>query len=90
MPALAQPTRTTAPQTRTINVRVPVNVFDQLNDLAKATSRTKSFVTVEALSSYLDTQAWQIQEVTEALAEADRGEFATDEEVNAVFAKYGA
>lgn len=90
MPALAQPTRTAAPQTRTINVRVPVNVFDQLNDLAKATSRTKSFVTVEALSSYLDTQAWQIQEVTEALAEADRGDFATDEEVNAVFAKYGA
>lgn len=81
---------TVAQATRTINVRVPVNVFDQLNELAKATSRTKSFVTVEALSSYLNAQAWQIREVTEALAEADRGEFATDEEVNAVFAKYGA
>lgn len=83
MPVLAQPTRT-------INVRVPANVFDQLDELAKATSRTKSFVTVEALSSYLNAQAWQIREVTEALAEADRGEFATEEEVNAVFAKYGA
>lgn len=77
-------------QTRTINVRVPISVFDQLEELAKATARTKSFVTVEALSSYLDAQAWQIREVTAALEEADRGEFATEEEVNAVFAKYGA
>ncbi len=77
-------------QTRTINVRVPISVFDQLEELAKATARTKSFVTVEALSSYLDAQAWQIREVTASLEAADRGEFATDEEVNAVFAKYGA
>ena len=90
MNTIAQGTRPTTPQTRTINVRVPVDVFDQLERLAEATSRTKSFVTVEALSSYLDSQAWQIREVTEALAEADRGEFATDAEVNAIFAKYGA
>lgn len=90
MTAIAQAIRPATPQTRTINVRVPVDVFDQLEELAKATDRTKSFVTVEALSTYLDTQAWQIREVTEALAEADRGEFATDEEVNAIFAKYGA
>lgn len=77
-------------QTRTINVRVPINVFDQLEELAKATARTKSFVTVEALSSYLEAQSWQIREVMAGLEEADRGEFATEEEVNAVFAKYGA
>ena len=77
-------------QTRTINVRVPITVFDQLEELAKATARTKSFVTVEALSSYLDAQSWQIREVMAGLEEADRGEFATEEEVNAVFAKYGA
>jgi predicted transcriptional regulator len=90
MTAIARTSRIATPQTRTINVRVPVDVFDQLEELAKATDRTKSFVTVEALSNYLSAQAWQIREVTEALAEADRGEFATDEEVNTVFAKYGA
>jgi RHH-type transcriptional regulator, rel operon repressor / antitoxin RelB len=81
---------TTLAQTRTINVRVPITVFDQLEELAKATARTKSFVTVEALSRYLDAQSWQIREVMAGLEEADRGEFATEEEVNAVFAKYGA
>ena len=90
MSDVAQPGRTHAAQTRTINVRVPLSVFNQLDELATATARTKSFVTVEALSKYLDAQSWQVQEVVTALAEMDRGEFATDAEVNAVFAKYGA
>jgi RHH-type rel operon transcriptional repressor/antitoxin RelB len=76
--------------TRTINVRVPASVYDQLEDLAKSTARTKSFVTVEALSSYLASQSWQVKEITAGIADADRGDFATNEQVNAVFAKYGA
>jgi predicted transcriptional regulator len=83
-------TPTKAPPTRTINVRVPVHIFQQLEDLAKATARTKSFVTLEALSTYLDAQSWQIQDIEAGLAEADRGEFATDAQVEAVFAKHGA
>jgi predicted transcriptional regulator len=90
MSAVAQPTPSLAPQTRTINVRVPVSVFNQLDQLATATARTKSFVTVEALSHYLKAQAWQVQEVVGAIEEMDSGELATDAEVNAVFAKYGA
>ena len=31
---------------------------------------------------------WQIQEIQAAIEEADRGEFATDEEVNNVFNKW--
>jgi predicted transcriptional regulator len=54
IPTVAQATPTVAPQTRTINVLVPITVFNQLNELATATSRTKSFVTVAALSSYLE------------------------------------
>jgi predicted transcriptional regulator len=69
---------------------VPVSVSTQLDELASATARTKSFVVVEALSHYLTEQSWQVQEVTAALTEMDRGEFATDAQVNAVFAKYGA
>jgi RHH-type transcriptional regulator, rel operon repressor / antitoxin RelB len=76
--------------TRTINVRVPASVYDQLEDLAKSTARTKSFVTVEALSSYLAAQSWQVKEITAGIADADMGDFATDDQVNTVFAKYGA
>lgn len=76
--------------TRTINVRLPANVYEQLEALAQATSRTKSFVTVQALSTYLEEQSWQIQDIEVALQEADRGDFASEAEVQAVFAKYGA
>jgi RHH-type transcriptional regulator, rel operon repressor / antitoxin RelB len=76
--------------TRSINVRIPVNVYEQLENLARATARTKSFVTVEALSSYLQAQSWQVQEIEAGIADADKGDFATESQVNAVFAKYGA
>ena len=76
--------------TRTINVRIPLSVYEQLETLAKSTARTKSFVTVEALSNYLEAQSWQIKEIEAGIAEADKGDFATDAQVNAVFAKYGA
>jgi predicted transcriptional regulator len=47
-------------------------------------------VTVEALSNYLAAQSWQVKEIKAGLADADLGDFATDDQVNAVFAKYGA
>lgn len=75
---------------RTINVRLPVSVYQQLEDLAKATARTKSFITLEALTSYLEAQSWQVQDIEAGIAEAERDEFASDEEVNTLFGKYGA
>lgn len=79
-----------AASTRTINVRIPVGVYQQLEALAKATARTKSFVTLEALSHYLETQSWQVKDIEAGIVDAESGDFATDTEVNAVFAKYGA
>ncbi len=90
MPISAQRAPNPSQPTRTINVRVPISVFNQLDELATATARTKSFVTVEALSTYLEAQAWQVKEVQDAIVEADSGDFATDEQVDAVFSKYGA
>lgn len=72
-----------------LNVRLPIDLATQLEALTKATGRTKSFLTVEALRGYVEAEAWQIQDIKEGLEEADRGEFATPEEVANVFAKYG-
>ena len=76
--------------THTINVRVPEAIFNQLEEIARATARTKSYVTLTALTHYLQEQSWQIRDIEEGIAEADKGEFASDAEVTAVFAKYGA
>lgn len=75
---------------RTINVRLPSELYQQLEDLARATSRTKSFVTVEALSSYVAAQRWQIQDIEAGLAHAEQGDFSSEEEVATVFARHGA
>ena len=76
--------------TRTINVRLPLAVFQQLDLLARATDCTKSLVALESLCNYLETQSSQVKEIEEAIADADRGDFATDAQVNAVLSKYGA
>ena len=72
-----------------LNVRLPFDIATELEALTKATGRTKSFLTVEALREYLQVQAWQVQDIKDGLAEANRGEFATEDEVATFFAKYG-
>lgn len=71
-------------------MRLPVELYQQLENLAQATARTKSFVTLEALSSYLAAQSWQVQDIEAGIAQAERGEFASAEEVATVFARHGA
>jgi len=75
---------------KTINVRLPEALYNQMEELAKATARTKSFLTVDALTDYVQRESWQIRDIHEGIAEANAGEFATDDQVQAVFAKYGA
>lgn len=72
-----------------LNVRLPVELHGQLEQLVQATGRTKSFLTVEALKSYVNQEQWQIADIQAGMAEADRGDFASADEVQAVFAKHG-
>ncbi len=75
---------------KTINVRIPEQLYLQMEELARATARTKSFLTMEALKAYVERESWQIRDIHEGIEEADAGDFATEAEVNAVFAKHGA
>ena len=75
---------------KTINVRLPEALYNQIEELAKATARTKSFLTIDALTNYVQRESWQIRDIHEGVAQADAGEFATEDQVKAVFAKYGA
>jgi len=76
--------------TAVLTLRVPVDVKQQLDKLADATHRSKSWLAGEAIRQYLDLEAWQIGEITQALKEADAGDFASDAEVTAVVEKYAA
>jgi RHH-type rel operon transcriptional repressor/antitoxin RelB len=52
----------------TFTVRVDTNIKKRLEKLAKSTGRTRSFLTVEAISEYLDANEWQIAGIKDAIA----------------------
>ena len=72
-----------------LNVRLPAELHGKLERLTQVTGRTKSFLAVQALTSYVETEAWQVRDIEAGLAEADRGEFASAEEVASFFAEHG-
>lgn len=71
-----------------MTIRVDQKTKRRLEKLADATERTKSFLAAEAIRSYLDLNEWQIQEIRAGVREADAGDFASDTEVETVFAKW--
>lgn len=69
----------------TISARVPEELSQQLDQLATATRRNRSWLVAEALRRYVEEQAWQVQAIQEALTEYRAGEsvLVPDEEVAA-------
>jgi predicted transcriptional regulator len=61
---------------------------DALANLAEATGRSKSFLAIDALREYLSREEWQIAEIQRAVAEADAGDFASEDEAKAVMEKW--
>lgn len=69
---------------------LPDQLGQDLAELVALTGQSDSAIRRTALRDYL---AWRLPEIRDlqiALAQADREEFATEEEVREVFARYGA
>jgi len=73
----------------TMTIRLEEETRDRLDRLANSTQRSKSFLAAEAIREYVETNEWQIQQIQDAVVEADEGRFATDAEVQALAAKWG-
>lgn len=70
-----------------ISARLDSKILAQLEKLAKATKRSKSFLAADAIQKYVEEQSWQTNAIQEGIKEADKGRFATDKEVNYFFSK---
>ncbi|MFO1298837.1 MAG: CopG family ribbon-helix-helix protein [Burkholderiaceae bacterium] len=73
----------------TMTIRLEPEIKERLDLLAAATHRSKSFLAAEAIRQYVELNEWQVAETRAALAEANAGDFASDEEVEAVAARWG-
>ena len=73
-----------------LNFRVKPELNERLDKYATLVGQSKADIAANALNDYLDWRIPQIENLKLAIAAADRGEFASDAEVDAVFRKYGA
>ncbi len=80
---------TTVQPTTTLTTRLPQDMKDELDALAKSTGRNRNALVQEALRRFLDLQRWQIAEIEAGVREADAGNFVSDEEMHELWAEFG-
>jgi predicted transcriptional regulator len=72
-----------------MTIRLEPELKSRLDKLSAATHRSKSFLAAEAVREFIEINEWQIEEIKDAVKEADAGDFASDQEVQTVFNKWG-
>jgi predicted transcriptional regulator len=75
-------------QTDTLEIRPDIRAG--LHALAEETHRTEADMVNEALAAFLAHERWAIARMREGLAQAERGEFVPDADMDAFFARYDA
>jgi len=58
-----------------------------LDAIAAGMDRNLTYVLNQAINAYLEMHQWQLKEIQQGIAEADAGDFASEDEVSAVFAR---
>jgi predicted transcriptional regulator len=71
-----------------MTIRLDDDVKERPGRLAEVTQRSNSFLAAKAIREFVETNEWQLKEITAALKEADAGEFASEEEVSALARKW--
>ncbi|MFV2004734.1 MAG: CopG family ribbon-helix-helix protein [Gammaproteobacteria bacterium] len=77
------------PQSSTMTIRLDADLKARLDKLAEATHRSKSYLAAEAVREYIELNEWQLQEISNAVTEAEADDFASDTEVADTFNKWG-
>lgn len=70
-------------------VRLDDEKARKLDRLASRLDRSRSWLAAQAIDDYLAREEWQIAEIEAGIAEAERGDFASTEDLARVVAKYG-
>lgn len=58
--------------TTTFSIRLDDETKKRIEKLAKLTARSKAFLINEAVKEYLNINEWQIQEIKQAIKDADK------------------
>ena len=58
-----------------------------LDAIAAGMDRNLTYVLNQAINAYLEMHQWQMKDILQGIAEADAGDFASEDEVTAVFTR---
>ncbi|MGH8771287.1 MAG: CopG family ribbon-helix-helix protein [Burkholderiales bacterium] len=78
------------PETTTLTIRISTETKERLEKLAAQHNRSKAYLTVQALERYLDEEGYITRRIRKGVELADREQFVPDDEVEALFRKWGA
>ena len=73
----------------TFSVRLPEELRREVDEFAKATKRSRSFVVKEAIEAFIDDRRAYLEAIDEAIKEADKGVFISGEAVDRWLASWG-
>ena len=76
--------------TAAFTLRLDEATLEALDRLAEKTERSRSWLATKAIEDYVALNAWQIGKIEAGIAAADRGDFASDDDVERVAGKYSA
>lgn len=71
-----------------ISLRIEDKTINEIDKLAKAAKRDRTFIINEAIEAYLDVQQWQLRRIDEAIAQADKDQFASSNDVEKALKKW--
>jgi predicted transcriptional regulator len=71
----------------TLTVRIDSEIRKELDDIAKARDRDRSYIVKEALRGYLEVQKWHIKRIEKGLAEAEAGNFVPEAKMKRLIAR---
>jgi RHH-type transcriptional regulator, rel operon repressor / antitoxin RelB len=76
------------PESAVLTLRLEAKLKKQLDRLSKSMNRSRSFVAAQAIQEFVSVNEWQVNEIKKGIAEADAGDFASEEEVQRVLNKW--
>ncbi len=76
--------------TAAFTIRLDDEMLAKLDALAADIDRSRSWLATKAIETYVELNAWQVEQIKAGLAEADRGEFVTEADLDAIEAEIQA
>jgi predicted transcriptional regulator len=69
-------------------VRVSDETASKFDQIAEKLDRSRSYMAAQVIEDYIAREEWQLAEIEAGLAEANRGEFASVEDLTKIVGKY--